>query len=448
MLTFFPDVKKVRKRKMRSFKLGLSRPKSNKQESKPLETTSESALDTSEVDEINVSRDTIEDISDLHLKRAVKIEPETILDESIHSNSVEMTSNVNIVNKLMEKCDNSQPNAAKIYDLGKNIQPTAGPSNWNGNNTFKQKFDDSINDIDSSPECNKLGIMSFYDTSKLFDLSLENYSDAHYNADKYDNVSNHYSPVDIEIKAPSQIKMEIDTTTKDLPNENKRNVTLIDYNYSKILTPRMKPPTKSYVMATLKQYNIPKTKNPEPYYSDHKDVGDKVEIGQILLKVNSKLSRDQKPFEKVLDATNIEEWRHLIFLQTNEMSQESSKPDNLKLILAGNKKNILEPIRKPPTKKQIMKWLEQRNHDTKDETNNTNNVDISTNIDDLENSQALGLADINNSISLETDDKDKTNLNTSLQVSMQPDGSFLCFGSNDNRLDSNTIETPVVDVSI
>ncbi|CAB3236740.1 unnamed protein product [Arctia plantaginis] len=438
-------VKKVRKRKMRSFKLGLSRPKSKKKESKSVDTTSESTLDVSEVDEINVSRDTIEDISDLHLKRAVKIETESILKKCKHSNSGNVTSKVTLVKELTENCDDLPLNAAKIYDLERNIEPAAGPSNWSINDTLRQKFDDSINDIDSSPECNKLGIMSFYDTSKVFDLSLENDSDIHYNSDKYGNVSNHCSPVDIDIKATSEIKMEINTTTEEMNNENKRNGTLIDYNYSKILTPRMKPPTKSYVMSTLHEYNIPKTKNPKPYYSDHKDVGDKVEIGQIVLKVNSKLSRDQKPFEKVLDATNIEEWRHLIFLQTNNMSQESANPDSLKLILAGNKKNILEPLTKPPTKKEIMKWLEQRNNVTKDETDN--NVDISTNIDDLENSQALGLAEINNSMSLETDDKDKNNLNTSLQVSMQPDGSFLCFGTNDNRLDSNTIETPVVDVN-
>lgn len=78
-------VKKVRKRKMRSFKLGLSRPKSMKKVSKD-NPEDEIKVDVSEMDEINVSRETMEDISDSHLRKAVKIEPESIT-ESSHLNA-------------------------------------------------------------------------------------------------------------------------------------------------------------------------------------------------------------------------------------------------------------------------------------------------------------------------------------------------------------------------
>lgn len=43
--------------------------------------------------------------------------------------------------------------------------------------------------------------------------------------------------------------------------------------------------------------------------------------------------------------------------------------------------------------------------------------------------------------------QDITNLN-SLQVTMQPDGSFLCFGNSENQKESSSIELPTVDVSI
>ncbi|XP_048007670.1 DNA polymerase zeta catalytic subunit isoform X4 [Leguminivora glycinivorella] len=106
-----------------------------------------------------------------------------------------------------------------------------------------------------------------------------------------------------------------------------------------------------------------------------------------------------------------------------------------------------QPIRKPPTKKQVEKWVEdQQNHDKEEpqlEVKETTKI-----LDDLENSQAIGLNEdeFNQSISLESNDKqDKSSLNNSLQVTMHPDGSFLCFGGSENHVNSTSNDTPALE---
>ncbi|KAJ8727406.1 hypothetical protein PYW07_001525 [Mythimna separata] len=453
--------KKVRKRKMRPFKLGLSRPKSKNKTGNEFDNNSESTTDISQMDEINVSRETIEDITDSHLRRVVKPEPESILDKSIQSEEVDVVqckveneSIADLVNKVSKSHEDLQPVVAEAYDLQNQFEPKAGPSNIKVNNSFNQTFNYSDNEIESSPENNRLGIISFYDKSKIFDMSLSLEDANKVVSEPQESVrAEMFEPMFIEKReiletSNSEVQMETGEAIKEGNFKIEQNVSLFERKDLKILTPKIKPPTKSYVWSSLEQYGIPKVRNCEPYYSDHKDVGDKVEIGQMVLKVNSKLSRDQKPFEKVLDGTSIEELRHLLFLQSNEMSQESSKPDALKILLAGNRKCILEPIKKPPTRNEIKKWLASKDSEVKQEDNTANDEDISKNIDELDNSQALGLKyEIDSSISLEVDDKNKTNLNNSIQVTMQPDGSFLCFGSSENRPESCSSEGPLVEVN-
>lgn len=370
---------------MRPLQLGLSRPKSKKKITKKSkeENHSENA-NISQIDEINVSRDTIEDISSNHLRRAVRT------DIYVKEHSLEMPDEVNfevenmsiveLVNRVAEKNEakvNTGLNVADAYDAQNEYIPVAGPSLINKNKVVN--IPDT--DIDSTPE-EKSGFMSFY-ASKMFDSSLEDESEKNFDNEVIDE--NNYEILD------QNMETRIDDEKKSLKTV-------------KIITPKIKPPTKDYIENTLEQYNIPKVIGTAPYYSDHKDVGDKVEIGQMLLKLQSKVARDQKPFEKVLDTTSLEEWRQLIFLQTNELSQESSKPEALKNLLAGNRNCILEPINKPPTSKQVIQWV-KNNNITTNEKRETD--DVSENIEDLDNSQALGLYyDVTEtSLSLESEDK-------------------------------------------
>lgn len=381
----FSDVKKVRKRKMRSFKLGLSKPKNKKNVTK-IEHETELDIGVSESDEINESRETIDNISNSHFKRTVKTEPNTLLEDMNNCDYKESVlkeeSIVDLVNKITMK---QELKAAESYDLQNMYVPKAGTSTIN-NKTHVSKVNDSFNlSYESSPDDKNHGIMSFYNTSKIFDLSLDK---------SLEDGSVKNEVVD-EIKNPKHEKYD---ATQIFSNFK-------DVNYV-VLAPKIRPPSKKYIISTLEKYNIPKLRNPQVFYSDPNDVGDKVEIGQMILKLQSKSSRDQKAFDKVLDSTSIEEWRQLLFLQTNEMSEECSKPDDLRKLLSGNKQYILEPLRKPPTTNQLKESLDQLNTKKHLNQNAEEDHEISANIDELDSSQALGLNDeIDNSISPETDDK-------------------------------------------
>lgn len=333
---------------------------------------------------------------------------------------------LDLVNKISIKHEKVL-GAAETYDLNKKFEPVAGPSRINEVNDSTNETNDYLNDsYESTPEDGK-GIISFYDMSKIFDISLE--------ANLSKNQINHSlkicNEMDVDTSGLEENSEFVTKTVKseiidhlEKPNvKQEMVVSTIEENRqepkqmsSKIkntqqktnivtITPKIRPPTKSYIIATLDNYKIPKHKNPEPYFSDHKDVGEKVEIGQLVLKLQSKLARDQKPLEKVLNTTSIEEWRQLIFLQSNEMS-EDTKPEMLKTLLAGNKQCILQPVKRSPLRSEVIRWLHSNNEIVVDKVEQTK---ISKNIDDLENSQAIGLNEdeINSSISLEAQDKVK-----------------------------------------
>ncbi|XP_063824008.1 DNA polymerase zeta catalytic subunit [Ostrinia nubilalis] len=427
-------VKKVRKRKMRSLKLGLSKPKNKKKPAiSNAEEELESNVDVSELDEINVSRDTIDSISSLHLKRNVKIEPQSVIENATDCDIKEDDNNMlDLVNKVTVK---HELKASELYDIQNKYVPDAGTSNVKSKEVLFNKSSLNMScesSIDDDDDEKRLGIMSFYDTSK-FDMSL----------DKSLNNSDIIQDTTTDIKKSlnnSNIQNTNIQATED-KDESFNKLVYEDSPYCTILTPKIRPPTRKYIISTLETYKIPKIRNPVPYYSDPNDVGDKVEIGQMILKLQSKCSRDQKAFDKVLDTTSIEEWRQLLFLQTNEMTEECSKPDGLKKLLSGNKEYVLEPYKKPPTTSQVKEYLQKA--DIVEKTNE-NHEEISKIVDELDNSQVIGLNDeIESSVSLESNEKDKTQ--SSLQVTMQPDGSFLCFGTGDHQKEY-TIETPTVEV--
>lgn len=401
---------------MRSFKLGLSRPKSKRKTSSNQHTDDESNsnLDVSEIDEINASRDTIDSISELHLKRNTNTETPSIL-YAVNTNVENANESViDLVNKLSIKHDNYKLGAAVAYDLNNKYEPVAGPSTKkhdaiDNRNTSIDYLNDSF---ESSPEDNKLGIISFYDSSKLFDMSIENKNgsqlqlieDRFEDEVKQDEVEQDVSVIEENVLSTDsncQLDFRERSKTPNSTDTKKENIALI-------FTPKIRPPTKGYIMSTLKRYKIPKTKNPEPYFSNYKDVGEKVEIGHMILKLQSKVARDQKPFERVLDVTSIEEWRQLMFIQTNEVDEDSAKPEVLKKLLAGNKHCTLKPVKTPPTRNDVLKWLKQKDNQLSEtKVNIVDQTEISKNGDELDNSQAIGLNEdeINSSISLEASDK-------------------------------------------
>ncbi|XP_045493795.1 DNA polymerase zeta catalytic subunit [Colias croceus] len=423
-------VKKVRKRKKLPLKLGLSRPKI-KNKSKNTDISQKSKEELDESDEINVSRETIDNISDLHLKR---VKPEqTEPDNFISTNNQESQS---ILDKesifdLVNKIETST-----VYDLKNNCEPIAGPSKIPMDSEVEERMLSLSDSVDSSPD-SKIGIESFYDQSKFFDVSVENVINVDH------DISTNF---DILPKTDHTDNLNQTPYSHVINKSNELTVYKTNNRNDLILTPKIRPPARDHIMLTLKKYSIPKQRNPEPYFSNPKDVGDKVEIGQIILKTGSKLSQDQKPFERVIDTTTIEEWRQLLFLQRNEMSDSNSKPETLKSLLAGNRQCILKPLKLPPTKKEILKWSHERSMQSQVPVEKDVDVtEISKNLDEMDTSQAIGLNDddINNSISLE--DKSKQEVDNTLQVTMHGDGSFLCFGNSEVQNEAS-ISTPAVEV--
>ncbi|XP_048007668.1 DNA polymerase zeta catalytic subunit isoform X2 [Leguminivora glycinivorella] len=532
--TFDDDhVKKVRKRKMRPFKLGLSRPKSKKQVPEKNSQTNKSS-DISDIDEVDVSQETIDSISSVYIQRSVKNEVHSSLNNSFDLTSESEDTNEVIIKKenitdhvdrvtnkhesndvkypttsgfisvkkkkgdiikyditnkvdlklenitdLVEKVTTKHERStrktlgtrtnvkkevrllddsttsktvkkedvhgldisnehvsigvAEMYDIKKRYEPVAGCSTVVKPADISQQSDNES--FLSSPE-DDFGIQSFYNKSRFFDMSVEEDKNfTSYIEDSQPKIEETESAItNTHLKTEMEV---LDATEKSLNDSSSTTI---------VITPKIRPPTKNYILSSLESYKIPKVKNREPFFSDHKDSGDKVEIGLMVLKTHSKSAKDQKPFEKVLDVTSLDEWRQLLFLQTNEINEENSKPETLQTLLAGNKHYVLEPIRKPPTKKQVEKWVEdQQNHDKEEpqlEVKETTKI-----LDDLENSQAIGLNEdeFNQSISLESNDKDKSSLNNSLQVTMHPDGSFLCFGGSENHVNSTSNDTPALE---
>lgn len=336
-----------------------------------------------------------------------------------------------MVNKISTK-HKTVLGIAEAYDLNKQFEPVAGPSKINQVNDSTNKLNDSLNNsFESTPERGK-GIVSFYDMSKIFDISvddnqkeeqinnsLENCDEMHMDMsvmeeNNCDCVSKYKQDEEIDcLENHNELERMDVSITEENQQDQKEMLPELTYIAQKtnkvIITPKIRAPTKSYIVTTLDKYNIPKHKNPEPYFSDHKHVGEKVEIGQLVLKLQSKLARDQKPLENVLNTTSIEEWRQLVFLQSNEINADT-KPEILKSLLAGNKHCILQPVKRPPLRSEVVRWLRTNNGVVIDKMEQT---EISKNVDDLENSQAIGLNEdeINNSISLEALDKVITNIN-------------------------------------
>ncbi|CAK1545920.1 unnamed protein product [Leptosia nina] len=398
-------VKKVRKRKKLPLKLGLSKSKNKKEFNMKnnKETKSEN-----ESEEINESREIVDTVSDKHLKRVttgVTINNNIKCDTVKTSKERVSQTDHESISSLVSKID-----APTCYDLTNKIVPIPGSSKYSKDVQDNKMFTPLSDSFESSPESNENDIQSFYDQSKIFNLSTD--SDTKTKERQKESLGNHN--FESEFKHVNRL----------------------------ILTPKIRPPIKKHIVSSVKKYNLPKQKNSEPYFSNHKDVGDKVEIGQCILKVQSRLAQDQKLFEKKFCSTTIEEWRQLLFLQRNDVCEENKKTESLKLLLAGNSNCIIQPVKKPPTKREVEKWC--NNKVKEDSVSNTVDIkEITINVDDIEASQGIGLKE-NDLISSLTLEEKKPNLENSFQVTMQTDGSYLCFGSTESQvIDTNTNMSPV-----
>lgn len=349
--------------------------------------------------------------SDLNAGAILCVKSEEFVQVNTDCDNISFTDLVNEKSLQLEKLDKMKPNVSELYDIEHNNKAVAGPSHVRENNYCNNTLNLSLNSessVENSPD-----IKSFYNISKIFDESI---------------------------------------TEKEGPIGRENCVKIkSENNKSVILTPKIRPPSKKYIVSSLEKYKIPQIRHPQPYYTDFKDVGDKLEIGQMILKLRSKAARDQKPFDSNLGITTIEEWRMLMFMQNNDSEGEVTDPSQLRTLLAGNRQCVLEPIMKAPNGLEVRKWLEMK--DLEQSQNDKKCNEKSVNLDELDNSQAIGLDEhaIDNSIGSDSGDKNKSSANESLQVTIQQDGSYLCFGgapSQTEEQDGPTVEVNFLTVMV
>ncbi|GBP39440.1 DNA polymerase zeta catalytic subunit [Eumeta japonica] len=411
--------KKVRKRKMRPFKLGLSRPKSQKTEVidkqninfKPVCIINESEnCEKSDTDTIvkenklkctnstnEIKLEFIDEISDNNLENN-KINSEKVqcieskkendsprlynfkqkLENGLMTQNMSKTGDINKIGGCM---------TSKQYDILNGFEVAAGSSKIKMEK--KSSYELDMLDSESDHE-NNLGIQSFYNSSKIFNMSIED----------SDIVTSKESSE--ETKFSCLKKEELSSHTSQSNSNSSLNLHLsedsdaalsVNFNKKVMLMPRIKPPSKEYILSTLPQYNIPKTKNVQPYYSNFKDVGDKLEIGHLTLKLQSNVAQHQKPFEKTANGLSVEEWRHILFTQNNDTDNDISNSDVLKCLLASNKYCVLEPVIKPPRTSDILIWLKNKANEFDKKKKEILSVpkEISEIDDELDENQALGL---------------------------------------------------------
>lgn len=178
-------------------------------------------------------------------------------------------------------------------------------------------------------------------------------------ADEYDVVRNY-------IPEPGTSKLTQNSISEKLsPNaqssgEIKRSFEFYQNDPKGILiTPKLKAPTRAEFISTMEQYNIPFINNQQPFYSDYNDVTGNVEIGNRVLKLSSNSIADLPEFETVFEGLREKRIKTLQKLYP-ELKLTKSEISQLVLKHCEKRDVFVTPVKKPPTRKEVETWLENR----------------------------------------------------------------------------------------
>lgn len=128
-----------------------------------------------------------------------------------------------------------------------------------------------------------------------------------------------------------------------------------------VLVPMLHPPSFNEVRSTMHEHGIPLCIHKQPFYSNAKDVGNQIEVGQIILKIKSKTLANLKPFQSdVTNSNSLEVWRENMFL-TNNITQDNLNVKDLASLLASNRPCVLTPVMQPPSLREVKNWLKTAN---------------------------------------------------------------------------------------
>lgn len=138
------------------------------------------------------------------------------------------------------------------------------------------------------------------------------------------------------------------------------NRTITDDTLTLFSKPKFNPPTRGAVVTSLNKYNLLHVKHQDPYYSNVEDVTTGIEVGLALLKVLSKSTIHLTEFETKLDSINTIRKSHMNKVSHN-MKWNQNNINNLALSFITNRTALLTPIRKPPSKQDVINWIMDKN---------------------------------------------------------------------------------------
>lgn len=170
------------------------------------------------------------------------------------------------------------------------------------------------------------------------------------NIDDELNVLSFTEMVELQSKCLSQVRGSFDN-----PAVNK----------TILITPKFRPPSRKLVEETAESYKIAKFDNIAPFFSRREDVpAHPQNEACISAKVKSRGLASLEPFRSgVENVTGVDKWRRMKVKEFN-FSGQSLDTSNLRKELAGQETVVIQPIKLPPDKQAVERWLEDSCDDT------------------------------------------------------------------------------------
>jgi hypothetical protein len=153
-----------------------------------------------------------------------------------------------------------------------------------------------------------------------------------------------------------------------------------DHKNCRVYAPRINPPSKNEILASLSEFYIPEYRHQEPFFGNVLDTGNKKEVGNKVLKITSIC--DLQPFAGSLqDVLDIETWRQKWLQEFSCAYQESSDQNsdlglgNMKPALASHRDVVITPCKLPPSVTDIKLWFEATQKSTVQKLKKSNRDD-------------------------------------------------------------------------
>jgi hypothetical protein len=153
-----------------------------------------------------------------------------------------------------------------------------------------------------------------------------------------------------------------------------------DHKNCRVYAPRINPPSKNEILASLSEFYIPEYRHQEPFFGNVLDTGNKKEVVNNVLKITSIC--DLQPFAGSLrDILDIETWRQKWLQEFSSAYEGSSDKNsdlglgNMKPALASHRDVVITPCKLPPSVTDIKLWSEVTQKSTVQKVKKSNRDD-------------------------------------------------------------------------